>query len=230
LSLSPSSGPNLARRAIRDVSSLPRPRHGVDLARVPETYVEPFTAYRSWSWTAEGVASLNGELWTPKVAFEAKCHYADDLLSMKAAAPKTAEANKFWGKLVHYVPEPDCTCGVYAGINMQHMINVNYLQRGIHGEVHLWGRLYRHTLGWRAQYAYPKFFIVPANMIPDEAEEAQQRLAMLIEFDIDIYIQPAHEACVGQQRIPLWIRGYGYTNQGVSWLIDKRKHDRFKEE
>ena len=49
---------------------------------------------------------------------------------------------------------------MYAGINMQHMIDINYIQRGIHGEVHLWGRLERCTLGWRAQFAYPKYFIV----------------------------------------------------------------------
>ena len=55
---------------------------------------------------------------------------------------------------------------------MQHLIDINYIQRGIHGEVSLWGRLYRHTLGWSAQFAYPKFFIVPANMIPFRMDDA----------------------------------------------------------
>ena len=149
--------PRVAKRGGRP---LPHARYGVDLAKVPDTYIEPFTAYRSWNWTAEGVTSLNGELWTPKEAFEATCHYADDLRSMKAAAPNTPEARKFWDKHAHNVPDPGCTCGMYAGINMQHLIDINYIERGIYGEVSLWGRLCRHTLGWRAQFGYPKFFVV----------------------------------------------------------------------
>jgi hypothetical protein len=112
---------------------------------------------------------------------------------------------------------------MYAGINMRHLIDINYIQRGIHGEVHLWGRLMRHTLGWRAQFAYPKFFVVPSNMVPVKVEEAQQRLAALVEFDVDIYLQPENEACIGQEKIPLWIRDYGYSQQGISFLIEKWK-------
>ena len=107
-------------------------------------------------------------------------------------------AQKFWKSKQHLVPDPSCTCGMYAGIDMQHLIDINYIQRGIHGEVSLWGRLYRHTLGWRAQYAYPKFFVAPATMIPFRFDEAQERLAKLVEFDVDIYLQPEREARVGQ--------------------------------
>jgi hypothetical protein len=201
---------------------LPHARYGVDLAKVPDTYIEPFTAYRAWNWTAEGVTSLNGVLWTPKVAFEATCHYAADLRSMRAAAigPVAAE---FWESKSHQVPDPGCTCGMYAGINVQHLFDINYIQRGIHGEVSLWGRLYRHTLGWRAQYAYPKFFVVPTNMVPFRFDEAQERLKALVEFDVDIWLQPEREARVGQEKIPLWIRDYGYSQQGISFLIEKRQ-------
>lgn len=202
---------------------LPHVRYGVDLAKVPDTYIEPFTAYRAWDWTEEGVTSLNGALWTPKVAFEATCPHADDLRSMKAAAGSSPAAAKFWEKHSHHVPDPSCTCGMYAGINMQHMIDINYIQRGIHGEVSLWGRLYRHKLGWRAQFAYPKFLVVPANMVPVKVEEAQKRLASLVEFNVDIYLQPERETRVGQERIPLWISDYGYSQQGVSFLIEMWK-------
>ena len=48
----------------------------------------------------------------------------------------TDEAQKVvWQSKEHYVPDPTCTCGMYAGINMQHLIDINYIQRGIHGEV-----------------------------------------------------------------------------------------------
>jgi len=115
------------------------------------TYVELFTGFRSWGWTSEGITSLfNRTRWTSKVAFEAQCLLATDLLSMQGAA-LTPEARAFWDTQAHRVPDPSCTCGAYAGINMQHVIDVNYTQFGIHGEVWLWGRLYRHARGWRAQ-------------------------------------------------------------------------------
>lgn len=212
----------MSRRADRASRPLPHARYGVDLSNVPDTYIEPFTAYRAWNWTAEGVTSLNGALWTPKVAFEAACHYSADLCSMRAAT-LTPSARKFWQSKAHQVPDPGCSCGMYAGINMQHMIDIGYVQRGIHGEVSLWGRLMRHTLGWRGQFAYPKFFVVPANMVPFRFDEAQERLKALVEFDVDIYLQPEREARVGQERIPLWMRDYGYSQQGISYLIEKRK-------
>jgi hypothetical protein len=189
---------------------------------VPDTYIEPFVAYRAWNWTSKGVTSLNGSPWTPRVAFEATCSQATNLRSMQAASCSEA-AKKFWDKQVHHVPDPDCTCGMYAGISMQHLIDVNYIQRGIHGEVHLWGHLYRHTLGWRAQYAYPKFFIVPVNMIPFDMSEAQERLKTLTEFDVDVYLQPEREARVDQENIPLWVKDYGFSQRGLSLLIEKRK-------
>lgn len=200
---------------------MPHAKYGVDLAKVPDTCVEPFVAYRAWNWTAEGVTSLNGVLWTPKVAFEATCHYAGDLRSIRAAAIGSVAA-EFWESKSHQVTDPGCTCGMYAGIDMQHMIDIGYIGRGIHGEVSLWGRLYHHTLGWRAQYAYPKFFVVPANMVPFNVAEAQERLAKLIEFDVDIYLQTDTVPKVGGEKIPLWVRDYGYSQQGLSVLIEKR--------
>ena len=210
----------MRRASSRCGRPLPHARYGVDLSSVP-TYVELFTGYRSWVWTSEGVTSLfNGVPWTPKVAFEAKCLYAADLRSMQAAG-LTPEAREFWDKQSHLAPDPSCTCGTYAGINMQHLIEINYTQFGIHGEVSLWGRLYRHTLGWRAQYAYPNFFVVPVSTIPTKAEEAQERFAKLTQYEVDIYLQPEREARVGHERIPLWVTDYGYSQQGISFLIER---------
>jgi hypothetical protein len=138
---------------------------------------------------------------------------------MKAAAGSSPAAKKFWEKHSHHVPDPSCTCGMYAGINMAHLIDIGYVNRGIHGEVHLWGRLYKHTLGWRAQFAYPKYFVVPADMIPVKAEAAQERLAKLV--DVDVFLQPEREARVGQQTIPLWVKDYGYSAQGTEFLIER---------
>ena len=60
-------------------------------------------------------------------------------------------------------------------------------------------------------------------MIPFDITEAKRRLDMLTEFGIDMYLQPEHEARVGQENIPLWISDFGYSQQGLSWLVEKRK-------
>jgi hypothetical protein len=210
----------LARRAKRG-GSYPHARYGVDLSKVPDTYIEPFTAYRAWDWTEEGIKSLNGVLWTPKQAFEAYCSKA---AGWEAPPEEWSEIEKqAWREEhQHKVPSPSCTCGMYAGINMQHLIDINYIGRGIHGEVSLWGRLYRHTLGWRAQFAYPRFFVVPVGMVPFDMTEAQRRLAQLTEFGVDIFLQKEREARVGQERIPLYIQEYGYSRQGLDFLVEKR--------
>jgi hypothetical protein len=201
---------------------LPHARYGLDLDKVPDTYIEPFVAYRAWNWTAKGVASLNGAPWTPKVAFEAKCEYREDWKSLVASAT-TDEARKWLESKEHFVPNPNCTCGMYAGINLKHLIDISYIRRGIHGEVWLWGRLCRHTHGWRAQFAYPKYFVLPVYMVPFDMTEAQKRFATLVEFDVDIYLQTERDARVGQEKIPLWVKDFGYSQQGLSLLIEKRK-------
>jgi hypothetical protein len=212
--------PRVAKRGRR--GAFPHAHYGVDLVKVSDMYIEPFTAYRVWNWKVEGITSLNGALWTPKETFEAKCPGHEDIRSMQAASG-SPEAAAFWNKQAHNVPDTECTCGLYAGINMQHMIDTHYIQRGIHGEVSLWGRLIRHTLGWRAQFAYPKYFVVPANMVPFRMADAKMRLDSLAEFGVDIFLQPENEAKVGQKTIPLWMPDYGYTTQGLEWLIEKRK-------
>lgn len=201
---------------------MPHAQYGVDLSMVPDTYIEPFTAYRAWNWTAEGIMSLNHSPWTPKQAFEATCHYREDWKSMVAAA-NDESTRQFWKSKEHFCPDVNCTCGMYAGINMQHLLDINYIRSGIHGEVSLWGRLYRHALGWRAQFAYPKYFVVPVCMIPFDMTAAQKQLALLTEFDVDIYLQPDREARVGQERIPLWVKDYGYTQQAIDFLIGRRQ-------
>src|SRR5271156_5695804 len=111
------------RRAVNGAACLPHAHYGVDLSKVPDTYIEPFVAYRAWNWNDEGITSLNGVLWTPKVAFEAVCNIHEE--------------SRF--PIHHLVPDPGCTCGMYAGINMKHLIDIGYIERGIHGEVSLWG-------------------------------------------------------------------------------------------
>jgi len=185
-------------------------------------YVSPFTAYRVWQWDADGIKSLNHAVWTPGVAFEATCPKAAGWVAPDSSLC-TDEQEATRHKNQHHVPSEDCTCGMYAGINLQHLISINYAQQGIHGEVLLWGKLLKHTLGWRAQYAYPKFFIVPPDMVPFTMREIEARFQSLIAFNVDIHLQVNNEPTVGGATVPLWMKDYGWSQQGFAHLIDMRK-------
>ncbi len=210
-------GPSVSRPGGRH-RGMPHEKYGVDVSSVPD-YIEPFTAYRAWQWDADGVKSLNSVLWTPRVAFEATCNKQEP-----NAGPwsfTVFDAPRMMS--THPVPHEGCTCGMYAAINFQHLIDIDYATRGIHGEVSLWGRLYKHTLGWRAQYAYPKHFIVPPSMLPWGMAEMDERLKQLTAFDVDIYLQVSETPQVGGEKIPLWVKDFGYSQQGLSHLVDERK-------
>ena len=73
-------------------------------------------------------------------------------------------------------PYLDCTCGVYAAKNIEHLRQLGYEGRGIRGEVHLWGTVVEHELGWRAQFAYPKTLFLPPHLIPSDTKEMEARL------------------------------------------------------
>lgn len=209
-------GPSLLAALTSRLRDMPHGRYGVDVSKVPD-YIEPFTAYRAWQWDADGVKSLNSVLWTPRVAFEATCDkHVETYVYSKSDKPAMRQVG-------HPVPSEGCTCGMYAAINFQHLIDISYATRGIHGEVSLWGRLYKHSLGWRAQYAYPKHFIVPPSMVPWGMAEMDERLKHLTAFDVDIYLQVSETPEVGGEKVPLWMKGYGYSQQGLSLLCDERK-------
>jgi hypothetical protein len=205
----PAITPTLAPPRVRH--NFPHSNYGVTARDVPD-FIEPFVAYRAWNWTETCITSLNNSPWVPKIAFEAKCAQHTPPDGGVCCYPVCE----------HRVPDESCTCGMYAGINMQHLIDIGYIEHGLHGEVYLWGRLYRHTLGWRAQYAYPKNFVVPRNMLPFEMRQFQKNMEVLIAFDVDIYLQTEKTPHVGQVNLPLWIKDYGYSQAGIDYVIQER--------
>lgn len=186
-------------------------------------YISPFTAYRAWQWDSDGLKSMNHAKWTPKVAFEATCERTGGI----SPAPWLSKADRDECQKElqerHQVPDENCTCGMYAGIDFQHLINIGYASQGIHGEVLLWGKLERCELGWRAQYAYPKFFVIPPDYLPFQMIEIERRVQQLIAYDVDIYLQMDNVPVVGGMRLPLWMKGYGWSQQGIGHLMETRK-------
>ena len=109
---------------------------------VPD-YVSPIIGHRVWLWDGSKPMSINGELWQPSQPLVAKC---------KRGSP-------------HQPPHIDCSCGVYAAKTTEQLTALGLRPYGICGEVYLWGTIIEHRFGWRAQFAYPKSFLLPPEVL-----------------------------------------------------------------
>jgi hypothetical protein len=85
----------------------------------------------------------------------------------------------------------------------------------IYGELYLWGTVVEHQLGWRAQYAYPKNFTLPLDMVPLSMGAAELRLTTLSAYSCDIFVQ--HK----EGTEPLWHSQTGYDAAGLDLLIQR---------
>jgi hypothetical protein len=175
--------------------------------KIPDL-ISPIIGHRVWRWDAAGLRSLNGKRWSPRQPVAAKC-----------GAGNAHDA--------HDPPHLDCTCGVYAAKSREHLRKLGYEGRGIRGEVHLWGTVVEHELGWRAQFAYPKSLVLPPDLIPSDTKEMEARLGALAAYDIDIFMLG------GGRNIPLCRKGSGYDATGIDYLVgmskqyyDRRQRDR----
>lgn len=180
---------------------------------VPD-YISPIIGYRTWQWDRLGLRSLNNERWVPGEALEAKCK--------PTSKPKRVAATlrHFWHD--HNPPHERCTCGIYAAKNLQHLIDIRYIRDNeVRGEVYLWGKVWDHSLGYRAQYAYPKTFVLAYELVP-RPDELECRLETLIAYRVEKIIMLA---CLQEMRIrplavavPLWTKLFGFNGTGFKWL------------
>lgn len=76
----------------------------------------------------------------------------------------------------HSAPHLDCTCGIYAGMNLEQLRRPGYERSLIYGRVMLWGDVVEHQCGWRAQDAYPHSFLLPPDVLPVTVRKIETRL------------------------------------------------------
>jgi hypothetical protein len=168
--------------------------------RVPD-YISPVVAYRAWYWDDVGVKSFCGELWRPGRSLAAAC---------KTSVRGTAHD-------VHDAPQMNCTCGIYAAKSHADLRTAGYAGFGIHGEVYLWGIVVEHELGWRAQYACPKNFFLPLEILPVSMSVLEPRLKTLAAFGCDIHL-------IGREgNMPLWEKDSGYEAPALDLLVQRCK-------
>ena len=121
---------------------------------VPDA-IEPAVGYRVWFVKEDRIYSYNhGSHWEPMQPFEAQCARKSE----------------------HEVPDERCSCGVYAAATFNRLYKMGYTKESglfaarspddvlICGEVALWGNIIPGQHGWRAQFAYPKRFLVPYSL------------------------------------------------------------------
>ena len=158
-------------------------------------YVFPIIGCRVWRWGASGLKSLNGVLWHPGRAASAKC------------VPRVR----------HESPRLDCRCGVYAAKTFDRLERMGYTEAegGVRGEVFLWGRVVEHDHGWRAQFAYPRNFVVPISILPPSMSRIQSWLTNLIAYRREIFLL-AEEATV-----PLWLPESGFDPNGTDLILQR---------
>ena len=159
-------------------------------------FVSPIIGYRVWGWDATGLTSLNGEQWSPNKPLAAVCRASD-----------THDA--------HHAPHMNCTCGVYAAKTLEHLRRSGYGSYGPCGEVLLWGTVVEHGLGWRAEFACPKNFVLLPELMPVSINILEQQISALRAYRCDIYIRRRG------QHIPLWLKDSGYGRSGIDLLITR---------
>jgi hypothetical protein len=109
------------------------------------TRVEPILAWRIWR------LRLNPETDVPEPVLES-CIYGDEWRAQEAFRA---------GCPSHDRPVTDCDCGIYAVSSRAKALEwARWAQTAIPhpvvvGQVQLWGRVFPHSLGYRAEIAYP---------------------------------------------------------------------------
>jgi hypothetical protein len=183
---------------------------------VPD-YISPIVGYRVWQWDTAGLRSLNGEPWLPGRPLAAGCGAA-------ARVPIFVHTEAVRG--AHEAPHSDCTCGIYAAKNIEHLRTTGYWQYGIRGEVSLWGTVVEHKLGWRAQFAYPKSLFLPPDALPFTLAGIQARLKTLTAYRIDVFIADR------KGDIPLSAKDSGFDPAGLDYItkMSNEYYDRRREE
>jgi hypothetical protein len=198
--------------------------------KIPD-YISPFVAYRTWEWDSDGLRSLNYELWPAGAPLEANANHCAFSVTRhrRIKTNPVRVVGKDWLQREHIAPAKRCTCGIYAAKNFEHLQHIGYTGEdadyAIHGEVYLWGRIWEHDLGYRAQFAYPKNLTISYRCLPWPIKEVQERLKTLTQYGVDMYLQlPGVEKAEGffqqtSERVFLWSKETGFNPRAIDDLI-----------
>lgn len=132
-----------------------------------DTILKPVQAWRSWKVdVVKGKIHLRGVafpiLWKPDVEMEAHC-FVPDIFFQLGFVEETSVCVCRNADEDREVPSLLGFCGLYASLTPQEAAHPDmgreFLRVGrVVGKVNLWGNIWQHKKGYRAQYAYPASF------------------------------------------------------------------------
>lgn len=158
-------------------------------------YVAPIVGYRLWKWEGGGSSLLSlvkENPWPTGRALEAKCNQKYE---QPDGIARRREFLRRLNEAPHQAPQIDCTCGIYAHKTAEQLREVHPWTT-IAGEVYLWGTVVEHRFGWRAEFAYPKKFLLDPHSYPwlgllaacDSLEVLQSCLGPLTAYGSDLWL------------------------------------------
>jgi hypothetical protein len=152
--------------------------------------VEPIVAFRGWLRSGDRLTSSGGRIeWKP----------SEPLVASHINYLYVSQSNQQWSfdnscesPCEAWDPNNGYGCGIY-GLKTKELL-LDYLypfynsDHMVLGEVYLWGKLYEHEMGYRAQFAYPKKLFYARNKyvaetynIPFEPDEVICTLVRKLE-------------------------------------------------
>lgn len=182
--------------------------------------ISPIIAYRTWQWDAQGMLSLNNVRWTPGEALQARCERG-----IRVAGTFLGAMDGDYLMITgHDAPADNCTCGVYAAKNLKHLHNIGYIGHGqIHGECYLWGKVWDHNLGYRAEYAYPKNMVICVRSVPFQIADALKHLEPLMLYNVDISLTAEEYEGAKQTEYLLYRKDAGLQQEGLDFIVESRQ-------
>lgn len=135
--------------------------------------IEPLRGYRYWAWDQDGLSSFGGRArWEPGVALKARCLAEEDAAAyyerMLAIAMGGGDVTAAAETERHEAPSSPSEhashcCGIYAYSTPEAAwenldTQAGHPEQYVLGEVELYGKVWPHERGWRAEYARPVAF------------------------------------------------------------------------
>jgi hypothetical protein len=191
-------------------------------------FIIPFVGYRSWWLDVQYLKSFNGVIWTPGKALKAYCNTL-----VWSSIPNNRHVEVMTWK-DHFAPADECTCGIYATKDCDTLLRSGINKQSIRGEVYLWGVMFEGTNGYRAQYAYPKNFVISLDLLGGEflGEVAEgisrMQLEALSKFNVDMFLTRTWKNPLysedGEEPapVPVYVKDEGWQNAGLRWMEENQ--------
>jgi hypothetical protein len=170
----------------------------------PVLYGEPLIGWRVWAVNDNDrlVTGMDLHVWQPGEPLKAVHEDRDVFGSNAEKIPPCTDA-----PCAPHIPLMRPGCGIYAYKQPEELAGDRYIHmvRGVIGTVYLWGRIYEHVYGYRAQYAYPASFIEGCEC---DIEPLAETYHIPVDKENQLWKSACHNASSSRNR-SIYLNPYG---------------------